>query len=181
MQRDILLAGHGGQGILVTGQVVANAAMLDGKQVTYMPAYGGEVRGGTVHVTVISSDGLISSPSVPHPSSAVIMNRPSLDRFEPLLAPGALLVYNTSLIDRQPERQDLRLVPIPASDISSDVGMPRAVTLIALGAYAAATGSADLDLLMAALACVLSPERHHLLPANRTAIEHGMAHYHSQR
>ena len=177
MQRDLLLAGHGGQGILVTGQVVANAAMLDGQRVTYMPAYGGEVRGGTVHVTVVSSDERISSPFVPHPTAAVIMNRPSLDRFEPLLAPGALLVYNTSLIDREPARQDLRLVPVPANEISDAVGMSRAVTLVALGAYAAATGSVDLDLLMAALARVLSPERHNLLPANRTAIEEGMAHY----
>jgi 2-oxoglutarate ferredoxin oxidoreductase subunit gamma len=180
MQTDLLLAGHGGQGILVTGQVIANAAMLDGKEVTYMPAYGGEVRGGTVHVTVVASDRRISSPFVPNPAAAVIMNRPSLDRFEPALAPGALLVYNTTLIDREPQRNDLRLVPIPANDIADAVNMPRAVTLVALGAYAAATGSVDLDLLMAALAKVLSPERHNLLPANRTAIEQGMFHYRKQ-
>jgi len=88
MQTDILLAGHGGQGILVAARVLANAAMLEGQKVTYMPAYGAEIRGGTVHATLIVSDRRISAPTVSHPSAAVIMNRPSLDRFEPLLKPG---------------------------------------------------------------------------------------------
>jgi len=175
VQTSLLIAGFGGQGILVTGQVIATACMLDGKEVTYMPAYGAEVRGGTVHVTIVIADRRISSPYVPAPDAAIVMNRPSLDRFEPALQPGGLLVSNTSLVDRAPRRDDLRVVPLAANDIASELGNPRVVALVALGAYVAAAGVTWLDSLLQALRRVLPKERHGLLPLNQQALERGMA------
>ncbi len=175
MQTSLLIAGFGGQGILVTGQVIATACMLDGKKVTYMPAYGAEVRGGTVHVTIVMSDHRISSPYVPNPDAAVVMNRPSLDRFEPLLQSNGLLVCNTSLIDRAPRREDLRVVQLAANDISNELGNPRVIGLVALGAYVAASEVTTLDALLEALRRVLPPERHGLIPINKQALERGMA------
>lgn len=175
MLTSLLIAGFGGQGILVTGQVIATACMLDGKNVTYMPAYGAEVRGGTVHVTLVVADRRISSPYVPGPDAAIVMNRPSLDRFEPTLQPQAWLVTNTSLVDRAPRREDLRVVPVPASDIADELGNPRVITLVALGAYVAASQITSIDSLLQALRRVLPKERHGLLPLNQQALERGAA------
>lgn len=175
MQTSLLIAGFGGQGILVTGQVIATACMLDGKKVTYMPAYGAEVRGGTVHVSIVISDQRISSPYVPNPDAAIVMNRPSLDRFEPLLQSGGLLVSNTSLVDRAPRRADLRYVPLAANEISNELGNPRVIGLVALGAYVAASEITTIDSMMNALRKVLPPGRHNLLPLNKQAMERGMA------
>lgn len=174
MYTSLQIAGFGGQGILVTGQVLATACMLDGKNVTYMPAYGAEVRGGTVHVTIVVSDRRISSPFVPNPEASIIMNRPSLDRFEPLLQPQGLLVVNTSLVDRAPRRDDLRVVPLAANDIANELGNPRVVGLVALGAYVAASEVTSIDSLLDALRKVLPPERHGLIPLNKQALERGM-------
>ena len=175
MLTSLLIAGFGGQGILVTGQVIATACMLDGKNVTYMPAYGAEVRGGTVHVTVVIADRRISSPYILSPDAAIIMNRPSLDRFEPVLQPKGLLVSNTSLVDRAPRRDDLRVVPLAANDIANELGNPRVVTLVALGACVAASQITSIDSLLQALRRVLPKERHGLLPLNQQALERGAA------
>lgn len=175
MHTSLLIAGFGGQGILVAGQVLATACLLDGKNVTYMPAYGAEVRGGTVHVTIVISDNPINSPYVPNPEAAVVMNRPSLDRFEQALMPGGVLVCNTSLVDRPVRRPDLRVIPLPANDISDELGNPRGIGLVALGAYIEASGVTSLDSMLSALRKVLPPARHNLIPLNKLSIERGMA------
>jgi len=181
MYTDLLIAGFGGQGIQVTGQILVTAAMFDGKEVTFMPAYGAEVRGGTSHVTVVISDRYISSPLIPDPEAAIIMNRPSLDRYEGALKSQGLLIANSSLIDREIVREDLRLATIPATEIANELGNPRVVTMVALGAYVAATEITTLDSLRKAILTVLPPERHHLEAVNCQALERGMAHYRQGR
>jgi 2-oxoglutarate ferredoxin oxidoreductase subunit gamma len=177
VQTDVVVAGFGGQGILVTGQLLAYAAMMEGLNVTFWPAYGAETRGGTVHASVVVADGEIGSPLVPAPEAAIIMNRPSLDRYEPQLAKDALLVFNSSLIDRTPQRHDLRVIPVPATELASTLGNVLVATLINLGSYIGATNVVGIDSLKAALRKVFDERRHHLIPLNERALDEGMAFY----
>lgn len=138
MYEEVVMAGFGGQGIMAMGQVLAYAALAQGLQVLWMPAYGPETRGGFANCTVIISDEEIGSPVVAHPHSLIIMNRPSLDRFEWAIKPGGIMVVNSSLVNREPERKDIRLVPVAATDEATQAGNVRAANMVALGAYLAA-------------------------------------------
>src|SRR3990172_1760380 len=115
---DLVIAGFGGQGVLFAGQLLAHAALDAGLQTTWMPSYGPEMRGGTANCTVVVADGPIGSPVVGRPQAVIALNLPSLDRFEPLVAPGGLLVVNTSLVDRDVARTDLDVVAIPGDDVA---------------------------------------------------------------
>lgn len=118
--KKILVAGHGGQGVLVLGDFLAYTAMLQDKHVAYTPSYGPEARGGKVRCYVVTSDHQIDSPIVEEPSVLIVMNQPSMD-FETSLAPGGLLIYNSSLIDRQPLRSDIRKVPVPVTEFADSI------------------------------------------------------------
>lgn len=177
METSVVIAGFGGQGILVTGQLLSYGAILEGRNVTFWPAYGAETRGGTVHCTVIISDEEIGSPLAPNPDAGIIMNRPSLDRYEAQLKAGGLLVYNSSLIDRQPQRQGLHVLSVPATEHASEMGNVLVASLVALGAYLSATEVLKLASVKAALRKVLPQRRHHLLGLNEQALEDGIAMY----
>ena len=176
---DLVIAGFGGQGVLFAGQLLAHAALDAGLQTTWMPSYGPEMRGGTAHGTVVVADGPIGSPLVGRPQAVVALNLPSLDRFEPLVAPGGVLVVNTSLVDRAVARTDLDVVAIPGDDVAAELGHPKLTNMVLLGALLErhpglrALPSLDHARVAATLERVL-PERHrHLLAANRSALEHG--------
>lgn len=134
MHHELIIAGFGGQGVLLAGQILAWAANLEGKSVVWSPSYGPEMRGGSSHCTVIISSDPIGSPIVAHPDTEVIMNGPSLEQFLPKLKPGGLLITNSSLVRNKPERTDIKLVEIPANTLAEEVGDVRSVNVVILGA-----------------------------------------------
>jgi 2-oxoglutarate ferredoxin oxidoreductase subunit gamma len=176
---DLVIAGFGGQGVLFAGQLLAHAALDAGLQTTWMPSYGPEMRGGTANCTVIVADGPIGSPVVGRPQAVIALNLPSLDRYEPLVAPGGLLIVNASLVDRAVVRTDLDVLAIPADDVAAELGHPKLTNVVLLGALLARHPGLrelpvlDLERVGATLEHVL-PERHRrLLGANREALARG--------
>ena len=173
MQQEFIFAGFGGQGVLLMGQLLAHAAMDEGKKVSWIPSYGPEMRGGTANCTVIVSDGEIGSPVVSSPSCVVAMNLPSLDKFEDIVKPGGVLVVNSSLVTREPKRQDVTVVRVPATEVANELGNVRVANMVALGAVLEATGVVAVKSLMEALRKNLPAHRQNLLPLNQEAIERG--------
>ncbi len=152
MHTEILLAGFGGQGVLLIGKLLAYAGMRAGREVTWMPAYGPEMRGGTCNCTVVLSDRPIGSPISKSPHGLIALNLPSLDKFEDAVRPGGVVVVNTSLINRLPHRSDVRVVAVAANEVAIECGSARAANMVALGAYLGVSGVADLTLMKAIVA-----------------------------
>ena len=173
MYESVIMAGFGGQGVMLMGQILCFAAMAEGRKVTWMPAYGPEMRGGTANCTVILSSDRIGSPITTHPDSLLALNRPSLDRFEKWLKPGGVLIFNTSLVGRRPERDDLRLVPVPANRIAEEVGTLQVANMVALGAYVGACQCVSLDSLFSSLRQTIPQHRREWLPLNETGLRRG--------
>lgn len=134
MQSEVIISGFGGQGTLYAGQVYAYAGMDEGRHVTWLPSYGPEMRGGTANCTVVISDEEIGSPSALHPRAVIALNLPSLDKYEPLVAPGGFLIVNQSMVNREPTRTDVHWLTIPANDIARELGNERAANMVLLGA-----------------------------------------------
>ena len=174
MEAQFLIAGFGGQGILLIGQLMAKAAMHEGKNVSWMPSYGPEMRGGEANCAVVISDEPIGSPLVTEPPVAVIMNLPSLKKFEPAMEKGGTLLYNTSLIEAKPQRTDTKVLPIPCNEIAESLGNGRVANMVMLGAIIAATGAISIDSAMDALKDAFGEKKADLLPLNRKAMEAGM-------
>lgn len=173
MQYDIIFSGFGGQGALFAGQLLAYAAMDAGRHVTWIPSYGPEMRGGTAHCTVIVSTEPIGSPLVRHPTNVVALNNPSVEKYEPLLAAGGHLIHNASLTTHQITRRDIREIAIPASAIAADLGNPRLLNMVMLGALVEQTGVLPLDALERALVDHGSHRRPELLDMNKAALRQG--------
>ncbi len=175
MNTNVVMAGFGGQGILMIGNLLSLAAMEEGRHVTYFPAYGVEMRGGTANCTVVISDEEIGSPVVGSPKACVIMNGPSLDRYLPHLQEGAVLVINSSLVDpAKVDRKDVRLLAIPANDIARQVlGSQQLASMVALGAYAAMTTVVSMDTLYGCLPKVISKKYEKFIPLNVNALKEG--------
>lgn len=133
MKEEMIIAGFGGQGVIMAGKLLCIAAMGEGKFVSHIPSYGAEMRGGTANCSVVISDKEIGSPTVPKPSIVVVLNTPSLTKFEPKVRPGGLLIYNSSLINRKPERTDITVVDLKANEISEAEGSTRAANMAAIG------------------------------------------------
>lgn len=144
MTHEMLFAGFGGQGVLLAGQLMTYAGMIAGEQISWMPAYGPEMRGGTASCSVIVSDKLIGSPVVTKPNVLVAFNKPSLERFIGTVKPGGVVIVNTSLCDEPIIRQDVQVFSVPMNDIATDMGNARALNMIALGAVVAATKAVPL-------------------------------------
>lgn len=173
MQKEIIIAGFGGQGVLFAGQVLAYAAMDTGKQVTWIPSYGPEMRGGTANCTVIIADEEIGSPLVKHPPLAIALNLPSFDKYEELLAPGGTLVVNQSMVDRGAKRTDIHVIFVPCNEIAEEIGDKKLLNMVAVGALLTALPELTLKDIEKALEAHL-PERHkHLLPKNYEALKRG--------
>ncbi|HDI11115.1 MAG TPA: 2-oxoacid:ferredoxin oxidoreductase subunit gamma [Candidatus Acetothermia bacterium] len=174
MERGVIFAGFGGQGIMLAGKVLARAGMNAGLEVTWLPSYGPEMRGGTANCTVVLSDSPVGSPLVDRPQALVAMNLPSLDRFEPRVEEKGIVVYNSSLIKRALRRDDVVGIPVPTNDIAAELGNPRVINMVALGALIRALGVLPLEGIVAALAEELEERgRGNLLEVNRRALERG--------
>jgi 2-oxoglutarate ferredoxin oxidoreductase subunit gamma len=173
MQTEIVISGFGGQGVLFAGQLLSYAAMDQGLEVTWIPSYGPEMRGGTANCTVIISDEEIGSPLVRNPKVVIAMNRPSLDKYDPLVKAGGLLIINSSIIDKASERKDIQSVHVPANEVAEKIGDRRLTNMVIVGALVANTKILPLEALEKALKEHL-PERHHkLLPLNYQALREG--------
>ena len=173
MQTEIVIAGFGGQGVLFAGQVLAYAGMDSGKEVTWIPSYGPEMRGGTANCTVVISDEEIGSPLVRNPRALIAMNLPSLDKYEPNLIEGGFLIVNASLVDRPVKRDDVQCVFIPANEIAESLGDKRMTTMVMVGALLAQIPVLSIEAIEKALEVHL-PERHKkLLPLNFEALRAG--------
>ncbi len=168
----IKIAGFGGQGVLLLGEALAESGMKAGYQVTWLPSYGPEMRGGTANCQVIINDDRIGSPLVSTPDVLIAMNRPSLERFEPEVREGGLIIYNSSLIDIEPRREDVEVIAIPATEIADKLGNTRVANMVILGSYVAKTGILTKEAITSAFPVFI--KRSDLIPLNEEALQKGM-------
>ncbi|MGM9800230.1 MAG: 2-oxoacid:acceptor oxidoreductase family protein [Muribaculaceae bacterium] len=174
MKQEIIIAGFGGQGVLSMGKILAYGALMNDLEVTWMPSYGPEQRGGTANVTVVISDTRISSPIVDTYDVAVILNQQSLDKFEHSVKPGGLLIYDPYGIHRMPERKDIRIIEVKAMDATIEYGNAKSYNMILLGSLIKVDPIVSIDNVLKGLKKVLPERHHHLLPANEKAVKIGM-------
>ncbi len=173
MYHDLMIAGFGGQGVLLSGKLLAYAGMLEGRHVTWFPSYGAEMRGGTANCTVIISDAEIGSPVVQNPSAAMILNEASFKKFEKRLSPGGMLFLNTSLVHDPSTRFDIERIDIRANDIAESLGDIRIANMVMLGAFLGRARVVSLEAVVSALAHVLPARHHSLIPLNEKALRAG--------
>jgi 2-oxoglutarate ferredoxin oxidoreductase subunit gamma len=174
MYTDVIIAGFGGQGVLLIGNLLAYAAMEQGLEVTFMPVYGVEMRGGTANCTVVVSDREIGSPIVLSPVSLISMNQPSLEKYQPCLQDGGIQIVNSSLANSGAvDSQRVRSLLLPANEIASELGSVKMANMVALGAWVRATGAMPLDAVQNCMDKVVSPRNHHLIPRNQEAVQAG--------
>lgn len=174
MKEEIIIAGFGGQGVLSMGKILAYAGLMDNLEVTWMPSYGPEQRGGTANVTVIVSDSPISSPVLDTFDTAVLLNQQSLDKFEPKVKPGGTIIYDPSGIHRKPERTDVTIVPVDAMTAAIEMNNTKTYNMILLGALLKQRGLVSVDAVLRGLKKTLPERHHHLIPLNEDAIHRGM-------
>ncbi len=155
---------------MLFGKILAYAGMTEGKYVTYLPSYGAEVRGGTAHCNVIISSEEIASPVIGSPDTAVVMNHPSLLKFEPRVKKAGLLIVNSSLILHSPKREDIEIISLPATEIADEVGNIQVANMVVLGCYLTKKNVIKIDTIIDSLKKVLPKHRHSLLEINKKAI-----------
>ena len=172
-QVEIVISGFGGQGALFAGQLLAHAALDNNRHTTWIPSYGPEMRGGTAHCIVIISDDEIGSPVVSNPRAALVLNLPSLDKYEPLVKPGGVLVVNESLVDRQPTRSDIDVVMVRANEEAEAIGDRRLANLVMVGAMLQRLPVITLEALGESLDRHIPAHRRNLLEANLRALQRG--------
>lgn len=172
MHKEIIIAGFGGQGVLLIGKLLTYAGMLQGKEVTWFPAYGPEMRGGTCNCTVVISNREIGSPLTKHPDGLIALNLPSLDKFEPFVKTDGIIVVNTSLINRKVQRKDVKVVEVPANEIAIQCGNAKAANMVALGAFLGVSEVADLQVVKEVLKETFSAKPA-LIQINEKALEAG--------
>ena len=172
---NILISGFGGQGVLFTGKFLAYEGLLENKEVTWLPSYGPEMRGGTASCSVIISDTPIGSPLVPHPDILIAMNLPSLDRFEKDVTPGGMIFYDSSLIARDVERKDVKAFPVPATKIAEEQGFTTLANMVVMGKMLKETNAFPEEAIDRTIAKVVSAKRQNLIDLNKKAISIGYA------
>jgi len=173
MQTEIIIAGFGGQGVLFGGQLLSYAAMDEGKEVTWIPSYGPEMRGGTANCTVVISDEEIGSPFVHQPAAVIAMNRPSLDKYEDLVRPGGVLVVNTSMVDRKVKRTDVQVIEVDANAQAEKLGDQRMANMVLLGAMLSKLPVLPVEAIERALKEHLPARHQRLLAQNYRALREG--------
>lgn len=173
MNHEIVMAGFGGQGIMLIGTLLTYAGKEEGKAVSWLPSYGPEMRGGTANCAVCVSDEGIASPVVVEPSAAVVMNLPSYEKFYRTVVPGGALIVNSSLIHAEKDRKDITVYEIPANDEAAKLGSDRIANMVCLGALIGVTGAVNLETVYKVMPKVISQRHHHLLPLNEKALARG--------
>lgn len=171
MIKKYFFAGSGGQGALAIGKLIAEAAMKEGSEVTYLPSYGPEMRGGTANATVVISDRPISCPLINECDVLVVMNLPSLTRFEPMVKPGGILFMNSSLIPEKAKRTDIKVIEVPANDEAVKLGNERAANMVMLGAILKETGVVKFETVYPELEHMFSDRKARFLESNRKAVD----------
>ena len=170
----VICAGFGGQGVMSMGQLLTYAGMLEGKEVSWLPSYGPEMRGGTANCAVTVSDKQVGSPVISGDATcAIVMNLPSLDKFESEVKPGGKILVNSSLIERKVERTDVDVYYIPANDIALELGIPKVANMIMLGAYLQAEPTVEVDSVLEAFKKVFGPSKEKFVPLNKEALDKG--------
>ena len=172
MQSEVMFAGFGGQGILLSAKILAHAAMEQGYEVGWIPSYGPEMRGGTAYCTVVISDRPIGSPIIRNPAHLVAMNRPSLEKFAPVIKPGGVILINSSLIPVASNRQDVDELKVPATEIAQQIGSVKAANIVALAAFVARSKIVDFETLRACVETEFANKKK-LIPLNMAAVEEG--------
>ena len=175
MEKQFLIAGFGGQGVLLIGQLIAKAAMKLDYEVSWMPSYGPEMRGGEANCAVVVSDEPIGSPLVSEPPVLIAMNKPSLNKFMPMMPAGGVLLYNSSLIEDPELREDITVIPVPCNEIAEKLQNARTANMVMLGAIRQATDVVTEDSLIATLQDWLGEKKAHMLDINKQAIAEGAA------
>lgn len=181
MLQEVIMAGFGGQGILSMGQLLTYAGLHEDREVSWIPSYGPEMRGGTANCSVVISKTPVSSPMVTEPNALVIMNLPSLDKFIDTVKPGGVAVINSSLVDKKVERTDIKVVEVPANQIAEELGNGKVASIVILGALVELTGMVQMESVVESLKKVLPPHRHKLIPLNQAALEKGAEYVKSQQ
>lgn len=174
MTEEIIIAGFGGQGVLSMGQVLCYSGVMENKEVSWMPSYGPEMRGGTANCMAIISDTLISSPILTKFDTVIALNQPSLDKFESAVKPGGLLIYEASTILNPPTRKDITIIPIEATKEASNMKNAKIMNMIVLGAFLQRKPIIAMENILLGLKKVLPDRYHHLIPLNESAIKKGM-------
>jgi 2-oxoglutarate ferredoxin oxidoreductase subunit gamma len=172
MTEDLIISGFGGQGVMRMGQMLAYSGLEEGKRVLWVPAYGPETRGGFANCTVIVSDDEIGSPIVSHPKSIIVLNLPSLDKFEDAVKPGGLLIVNSSLISREVRRTDIQVIKVNATDIATELGDLRAANMVALGTFLQVRPLVKFESVKKIFKKLFG-SKPHLVPLNEKALERG--------
>lgn len=172
-QTQYLFSGFGGQGILFAGKFLAYKGLMEERQVSWLPSYGPEMRGGTASCSVILSDEAVGSPIVTRPDVLVAMNLPSLDKFEDSVAPGGIILVDSTLVERKVSRTDVTAYYIPATKMAGDNGLGNLANMIIVGKLLAVTGQYDPDSITGTLSKVVSARKANLLDTNRTALKLG--------
>ena len=173
MTYETIMAGFGGQGLLFSGKVLAHAALIEGRELSWLPSYGPEMRGGTCNCSVIVSDEPVGSPIIAHPNILMVMNEPSIDKFEPAVVAGGTVFVDSSLISRKVARDDVEAVYIPATEMAKDMGAAGLANMILLGAIVRRTGCVKSETVTQALKEVISARKADLLGLNLKAVELG--------
>jgi len=174
MYEDVIIAGFGGQGVMLIGNLLAYAAMEQELNVTYMPVYGVEMRGGTANCTVVISDEEIGSPIIFHPKSVIVMNQPSLEKFQPRLIPGGLLIVNSSIVDTSlVDKTKYKALLVPVNNIADKLGNIKMANMVALGAWLGVTQAVDLKLVEKAMAEMFSSMEEDVIELNKKALAEG--------
>lgn len=174
MTEEIIIAGFGGQGVLSMGKILAYSGIMQDQEVSWMPSYGPEMRGGTANVTVILSDDRISSPILTEYDTAIILNQQSMDKFEPLVKKGGLLLYDPNGITRHPQRKDINIYKIEASKEAAQLGLRKIFNMIVLGGYLKVKPVVEYDNVIRGLKKSLPPRYHHLIVDNEKAVTRGL-------
>lgn len=173
MKEEIIIAGFGGQGVLSMGKILAYSGVMQDMEATWMPSYGPEMRGGTANVTVILSDSRISSPILHEFDTAIILNQQSLDKFEPAVKPGGVLLYDGNGITRHPERKDIKIYRIDATEESVKMSSTKTFNMIVLGGYLKIKPVVEMENVIKGIKKSLPERHHHLVPLNQAAIQRG--------
>ncbi len=174
LNERIICAGFGGQGVMLMGQLISYAGMLEGKEVSWLPSYGPEMRGGTANCSVMVSDKPIGSPVInDNATTAIVLNLPSLEKFEKDVLVGGNLIINSSLIERKAERTDIATFYVPANDIAVSLGNAKVANMVMLGAYLEVTKVVAVSSIMTALKKVFGESKAHLMKINEDALEEG--------
>ena len=174
MHEEVIVSGFGGQGALFAGQLLAYTGMDEGWHVTWIPSYGPEMRGGTAHCTVILSDDDIGSPIIRQPNVCIVMNPPSLDKYEPLITAGGLLVVNSTLVRRRAVRDDIEILYVPANDLAAELGNVRMANVILLGAMLGLRELVPIESVKRTLDRHIPERRSHIIAPNKLALERGV-------